>query len=209
MISIDIIDPAIWKGGEEGKIVISEVDTPATLVCDVCMTPSGTFSWVKEDGEIPQDSTQEDNQLTINSVGEDDFGVYICTATNNIQSTIYGNSFAINLIQQGPPAQPTDLKVEASTSVSVTLGWTCGHNGGDENMWFELDISKAGGNYEVYDDNIPVDCSIGERNRPDYRVEGLESETQYIFLIHSVNMFGNDIMSVAHTTTGSVTSYEN
>ena len=121
-------------------MVISVVDTPATLVCDVCMTPSGTFSWVKEDGEIPEDNTQEDNMLTIHSVGEDDFGVYICTATNAIQSIIYRNSFAINLIQQGPPGQATDLAVEASTSVSLTIGWTCGHHGGDDNMWFELYI---------------------------------------------------------------------
>ena len=175
------------------------------------MTPSGTFSWVKEDGEIPQDSTQEDNKLTINSVGEDDFGVYICTATNdNNSQPLYRNSFSINLKQQGAPGQVTDLTVEAHTSVSVTLGWTCGHNGGDDNMWFEIHISVSGGEYELYDENIPADCSIGERNKPDYRVDGLASETQYGFNVTARNNFpGREepegVPSVQHMTVGQST----
>ena len=196
-------------------MVISAVDTPATLVCDVCMTPSGTFSWVKEDGEIPQDSTQENNKLTINSVGEEDFGVYICSAMNVIQSSIFTNSFSVTLKQQGPPVQPTNLTVEASTSVSVTLGWTCGHNGGDDNMWFELFIVLDGGQFEVYDDNIPADCSTGERNRPDYRVDGLESETQFRFNVTARNKFGVAYLHqspvVQHTTVGEeiqITTYD-
>ena len=45
------------------------------------------------------------------------------------------------------------------------------------------------GEYEVYDDNIPADCITGERNRPDYRVEGLESGTKYEFSLRAANKY--------------------
>ena len=116
-------------------------------------------------------------------------------------------TFGIELRTPGPPAQPTNLAIEASTSVSVTLRWTCGHNGGDENMWFELYIrNTTTGVFEANDDNIPAECSIGEIIRPDYRVEGLQSETENTYRIDAVNMYGRELVSspltVQYTTGG-------
>ena len=70
-------------------------------------------------------------------MGEDDFGVYICTASNVIQSTLYSSWFAITLTVQQLPAQSTDVSVEGNTSLSVTLGWTCGENG-----WYDRYFHK-------------------------------------------------------------------
>ena len=133
-----------------------------------------------------------------------DFGNYTCTASNVLQGDIHQSSYIIELIYGGPDTDPTDLTVEASTSVSVTLGWTCGHNGGDDNMWFELYISKSGGEFELYDDNIPADCNRYERNRPDYRVEGLESETEYEIQVWSRNNAGSAMSpaTASHVTSG-------
>ena len=98
-----------------------------------------------------------------------------------------------------------DLTVEAHTSVSVTLGWTCGHNGGDDNMRFELYVSKSGGEFEVYDDSIPADCTRGERNRPDYRVDGLQSGIKYEFEVragneHDLGAALSNRANISHTT---------
>ena len=124
-----------------------------------------------------------------------DFG-RLCLAINELMGADHTVTFGIDLRKPGPPGQPTNTTVEASTSVSVTLGWTCGHNGGDDNMWFELYISNTGiEEFEIYDENIPAECSIGERNRPDYRVDGLESETEYLFRVEPLNMYGREVVS--------------
>ena len=149
------------------------------------MNPWGQFEWTFKGGDLPSNVVQCDNVLTVLSVQLTDFGSYTCTASNVLQGDIHEGSYIFELINSGPDTDPTDLTVMASTSVSVSLRWTCGHNGGDDNMWFELYLSKAGGEYEVYDNKIPAVCSTGERNRPDYRVEGLESDTEYQFQVWS------------------------
>ena len=197
-------DPAIWLSGGITE-VFSQDGNKTTLTCDVCMEPWGQFSWTLEGDTVPGNIAEVDNQLIINAVAQEHFGEYTCTTVNNILGSEYSAHFNIYVSQRGPPGDPTDLTVEASTSVSVTLGWTCGHNGGDDNMWFELYISNAGGKLEIYDDNIPADCSRGERNRPDYRVDGLESEIKYEFEVRAGNE--NDLQAthanptnVLHTT---------
>ena len=169
------------------------------------MEPWGQFSWTLDGDTVPGNIAEVDNQLIINSVTQEHFGEYTCTAVNNILGTEYSAHFYIYLTQRGPPGGPTDLTVMASTSVSVTLGWTCGHNGGDDNMWFELHIRKAGGDFEVYDDNIAADCTRNERNRPDYRVDDMESVTKYEFEVRAGNE--NDLgaalanrANISHTT---------
>ena len=70
---------------------------------------------------------------------------------------------------------------------------------GDANMWFVLYIRNHGQEYEVYDDHIPADCTTGERHKPDYRVSGLESATDYQFEIKSSNSFGRNAAVVPAT----------
>ena len=92
--------------------------------------------------------------------------------------------------RQGDPGEPTDLTVSAHTSVSVTLGWTCGHNGGDDEMVFQMEGKKESEEqFTVYDPAIPARCSIGGRIHPDYRVDGLEGDVKYIFRVSAINRF--------------------
>ena len=184
----------MWAGGGDATVVIAMEGDTATLVCDVCMEPWCTVTWSRPMTGLPKQSSQSDTTLTINTIKQDEFGQYICEVANTIQSVKYSSMFSISVIQQGVPAQPTDLTVEASTSVSVTLGWTCGHNGGDENMWFVLFVVKEG--VVVRIDNITANCAIGGRNRPDYMVTGLESATKYTFLVRGMNKFLHDPDSV-------------
>ena len=199
-----LTDEPLWIGQEEDKHAYSTEGRNVVLVCDVSMNPWGQFEWTFEGGELPSNAVQCGNVLTLLSVQLTDFGNYTCTASHVLQGNIHQSSYIIELIHGGPVTDPTDLRVEASTSVSVTLGWTCEHNGGDDNIWFELYIRQAGGEYEVYDDNIPADCTIGERNRPDYRVEGLESETEYEFQVWSRSSSGPIMLpaTVTHVTSG-------
>ena len=198
--NMKLTDAAFWKGSNEGKNIFSSEGNHVTLLCDVSMNPWGWFEWEFNGGELPTNAAKSDNILTLLSVKNANFGRYTCIAMNELLGLNHSVPFGIELKKRGTPEEPIDITVEASTSVSVTLGWTCGHNGGDDNMWFELYISKVAGDYEVYDDHITADCSIGEKNRPDYRVNGLESETQYTFRIDSVNIFGKESQSVQYTT---------
>ena len=110
---------------------------------------------------------------------EEDFGFYTCTATNTFLSTEFLASFQVQLQLRGPPAQPTDLTVLASTSVSVTLGWTCGHNGGDDNMWFEVRVYETGEQSAISYENVTTKCLGGQQLDPPHRVGGLEADTDY------------------------------
>ena len=135
-------DKAFWKGSVEGQNIFASEGGHVTLECDLCMNPSGQIEWEFNGGELPTNITKSDNTLTLLSVESENFGRYHCLAMNELMGANHTVSFDIELRTLGPPGQPTNTTVEASTSVSVTLGWTCGHNGGDGNMWFELYISN-------------------------------------------------------------------
>ena len=190
------LDKAFWKGAAEGQNIFASEGTYVKLECNVSMNPWGHFEWKFSGGELPTNIVKSNNTLTVLLVTGDNFGRYNCLAINDLIGVNHTVTFGIELRTPGPPGQPINTTVEASTSVGVTLGWTCGHNGGDDNIWFVLYISdKATAEFEVYDQNIPAECSIGERNRPDYRVEGLESLTEYIFRVESLNIYGREDVS--------------
>ena len=181
------VDPAMWDG-EVAPAFAGEGDN-VTLLCDVCMNPWGQFTWTYDDGELPP-NIQYNNSITLLSLTAEHFGVYYCHAENTIESRVFRMIFALEVSRQGDPGEPTDLTVSAHTSVSVTLGWTCGHNGGDEEMVFQMEGRKESEEqFTVYDPAIPARCSIGGRIDPDYRVDDLEGEVKYIFRISAINRF--------------------
>ena len=62
-----------------------------TFQCNATSNPSPTLSWTKNGNAINQSSNNivlsEDNQtLTINNVQRNDAGIYVCNATNNVNS---------------------------------------------------------------------------------------------------------------------------
>ena len=62
-----------------------------TFQCNATGNPSPTLSWTKDDNLINQSSNNivlsEDSQtLTINNVQRNDAGIYLCNATNNVNS---------------------------------------------------------------------------------------------------------------------------
>ena len=179
-------DPAIWAGSENVKFA-GEGDT-VTLVCDVCMNPIGTYSWIFTAGSLPP-STQNGNQLIIHGIQLEHFGVYICKVESRVESLSvnFVETFPIELRLQGVPGQPTNLTVEASTSVSVTLTWKCGHNGGDDNMWFEVTVYQEGA--EIRKDVVRDTCAIENVIDPPHRIGGLDSDTQYSFHVLATNKF--------------------
>ena len=129
------VDPAMWDG-DVVPIFAGEGDN-VTLMCDVCMNPWGRFTWTYDGGDLPP-NIQYNNSITLLSLDFENFGVYFCHAENTIDSREFSTMFAQGVDLQGAPGQPTDLTVSAHTSVSVTLGWTCGHDGGDTEMVFQM-----------------------------------------------------------------------
>ena len=75
----------MWAGGGDATVVIAKEGDTATLVCDVCMEPWGTVTWSRPTSGLPTKSSQSDKTLTIFSMTQDEFGLYICEASNTIQ----------------------------------------------------------------------------------------------------------------------------
>ncbi|KAI6183631.1 hypothetical protein M3Y97_00509100 [Aphelenchoides bicaudatus] len=61
---------------EEAKF---EEESEAVIVCPVFTVPGSTVSWSKQDGDLPEDSVQNGNKLTIPSFNDEAVGVYTCT----------------------------------------------------------------------------------------------------------------------------------
>ena len=162
------------------------------------MNPWGQFTWTYEGGDLPP-NVQENNSITLLSLKSKDFGSYVCEAENTIGFTNFRLAFTLEVNLLGPPGKPSNLTVEAITSVSVTLGWTCGHNGGDDNIWFQVEIKMAGGKFELYNSAIEATCDERSRIDPDFRVDGLESSTNYAFRVSALNRFIN-IEQAPYTT---------
>ena len=171
---------------EQDTIWFAPVGGNVTLVCDVCMNPWGQFVWEFEGGDLPNNA-QEDNKLIITYLDEDDFGFYTCSARNTFLTTEVFGSFELELQLRGPPAQPKDLTVLTSTSVSASLGWTCGHNGGDDHMWFELHVYETGEQNAISNENVTTTCLRGQQLDPPHRVGGLEADTDYTFTVSARN----------------------
>ena len=62
-----------------------------TFLCNATSNPSPTLSWTKDGNLINQSFnnivlSQDSQTLTINNVQRDDAGIYVCNATNNVNS---------------------------------------------------------------------------------------------------------------------------
>ena len=194
---------SIWTGGETFEFT-GEGDN-VTLVCDVCMNPIGAYSWTFANGSLPP-STQNGNQLIIHSAELQHFGFYICQVENSVEElgVNFVETFPIELRLQGRPGKPENLTVEARTSVSMTLTWKCGHNGGDDNMWFEVTIYQE--EAEIRKDTVRDTCEMAEIIDPPYRIHDLQDETAYKFEVIATNRFVDMDQTLEIATTQSSTS---
>ena len=121
------------------------------------------------------------NQLVLNNLQLEQFGTYNCIVTNTINNIEETRSFQIMLKERGPPETPTELTVTSTTSISVTLTWLPGFNGGYKDTTFSLRYKRQGStsSWRVLD-KLRGDLQS-------YTLSTLDSNTQYEFRLFSTN----------------------
>ena len=110
----------------------------------------------------------------------EEFGFYECTVQNTIVGEMYNTSHEVELIARGPPFPPYNLTVKSQTSVSVSLSWQPGFDGGYEDTTFILTYRPENSSEKVEHDAIQgIVNSI--------QVKQLESFTNYAFVLIATN----------------------
>ncbi|XP_070186761.1 cell adhesion molecule CEACAM5-like [Littorina saxatilis] len=93
-------------------------DEPLSVTCDATCLPSCTFTWTKNEVTSPVSST---SQLTLASVGTDDEGTYVCTATNSKGS----NTVYFELVVDAVPSTPAFSVQPSSFTLGDKVNVTC------------------------------------------------------------------------------------
>ena len=99
---------------------------------------------------------------------------------NTIVGEMYNTSHEIELIPRGPPFPPYNLTLKSHTSVSVSLSWQPGFDGGYEETKFILTYRPENSSEKVEHDAIQ-----GLENN--IQVNPLESSTNYAFVLIATN----------------------
>lgn len=144
-------------------ISISAVDvgSRAIIPCKVSARPEPEFHWLRNglklienekysfytsaSSEVPDEYEQ---RLQIESVQDEDFGDYVCRATNGNG----GDNATIELRKKSLPFVPKDLQKLSSTAHSIRLSWNPQFDGGF-NQTFTLEARKV----DPLTGNVPED----------------------------------------------------
>jgi hypothetical protein len=171
------------------------------LTCIAEGNPAPTINWyTPSDALVISDSTKYTTRnmetsadkvvgykvtgtLTIYAVdSEKDYGQYTCSAFNGIAEE---DILKINLTLSRKPDSPTEVRSSEKTSDSITVSWTAGYDGG-EDQWFIVSYLKTNSeDSEVFSDPI-----TGGENM--YTVTGLEGYTEYEVRVYAENKFGRN-----------------
>ncbi|XP_072048951.1 nephrin-like [Amphiura filiformis] len=175
----------------------------ASLECIGIGHPEPTLKWYTSEG-IPINSggkisiiettlgsgqingTLKMSLLNIRQVSRDDYGVYVCNASNGIGYDVH----RINLTGLAKPFPPNDVRIVTgeSETTALTVRWTSGHNGG-VNQWFIIKYYKDEENEEeLYSGTVKETSDVDYK----YQINGLTSGIAYYIRVISGNMIGNN-----------------
>lgn len=169
----------------------SERDEKGRLVCRVQAAPKPSFVWARAQkalnntqigGKYLIESRQIDpltyeSILLVDKVESNDYGLYECRATNEIGTSREN----IRLDVTSKPDAPLSLNVLNTTHDSVSLAWTPGFDGGLKTT-YQLRYREANAASYHYYDGLP--------NVYKLVIEGLKSNTIYLFSISAMNNLG-------------------
>ncbi|XP_022239800.1 nephrin-like [Limulus polyphemus] len=184
--------------GEEGRTV--------RLICRAEAAPNVSFTWSKDGDSLSREEfvkmrfSQQDlslgetlweSTLFVNSLNVNDFGIYECTAKNEMGR----DEIRINLRKRDRPDPPNDLSVKNVTHNSVSLIWAPGFDGGYQQQ-FRIRFRTVSSSEYAYSSYLPGNASKAVINV-------LNPETEYIFEIMSRNIIGKSGYSeqIAHART--------
>jgi dystroglycan 1 len=93
-VTITVEAPAVVPLSRQSRMV--SVGSAVTLACQARGNPAPTVTWSRRDGELPRNHQSRDGLLIIPAIREEDFGEYICSASNR-----FGSAEGIIVLQSG------------------------------------------------------------------------------------------------------------
>ncbi|XP_078371749.1 fibroblast growth factor receptor 4-like [Oculina patagonica] len=122
---LDVLeDPVIVNPNKESQTLSVKLGKPWNITCQATGNPVPTVEWKRENGNksmSPKEHSSKGAVLSIDSVSEDDFGVYFCVAVNS-KNVAYAY---VKLVSADPPPSeqpPQGLKQEIIIALSVVGG---------------------------------------------------------------------------------------
>jgi hypothetical protein len=170
----------------------SEKNEKGRLVCRVQAAPKPSFTWARASkilnnthngGKYLIESRQIDpltyeSVLMVDKVESSDYDSYECRAENELGAS----KATIRLEVTSKPDAPLSLNILNTTHGSVSLAWTPGFDGGLKTT-YQLRYREANGASYRYVDSLPNVYKVD--------IEGLKSNTLYLFSIMAMNNLGN------------------
>ncbi|XP_037082293.1 nephrin-like isoform X2 [Pollicipes pollicipes] len=177
----------------------AEIGGNAHITCQARGAPNVTFRWSKlgvdigdqEDNKYQLEYTQLDlvtwqSVLKIKDVQASDYATYECVAHNELSS----RRQELVLGRPSSPDPPMGLKAVNVSHDAVTLSWYPGFDGGLPQT-FRIRYSA------VSDKTKFSYAQVQPSNATHFRVEGLASDTAYIFAVKGYNRRGESTYSLA------------
>ncbi|MEE6510570.1 hypothetical protein FKM82_030474 [Ascaphus truei] len=184
--------PEIQKGVHLSKVAVpGDGKSAAGLVCKAEGIPSVAFSWAKNgvslDPKNPRYSAKTLHEVSVhtstliiaNVSAVQDYALFTCTAANALGV----DSFSIQLVSTSRPDPPSGVKVLSSTHNSVTLGWSAGFDGGEEQKFRVRYRWHDAGSF-MYVDVFPPQATV-------FTITGLKTGTTYNFSVNAINALGD------------------
>jgi len=169
----------------------SNKNEKARLTCRVQAAPQPTFVWSrngkilnisqsggKYSAEIRKiDPLTYESVLMVEKVETSDYGLYECKSENELGPSREN----IRLDVTSKPDAPLSLNILNTTHDTVTLAWTPGFDGGLK-ATYRIRYREYSASRYQYSDGVP--------NAHKLTIEGLKTNTQYLFSIMAANKLG-------------------
>ncbi|XP_059141660.1 nephrin-like isoform X2 [Physella acuta] len=176
-----VIDPSLEfskSAGDKGSVV--------NLKCRIQGVPDVSVTWSRNNNPILADSKYKlklekskmvnyESTLQIRDLKTEDYGAYVCTATNSKGSI----SHSVTLAETSRPYPPYNIEFNNATSNSITISWKPSFNGGLPQS-FRVRYKPVDARGYVYVDVRPYGATT-------YKIKGLELGTEYELTVLAFN----------------------
>ncbi|KAI8775331.1 nephrin [Biomphalaria glabrata] len=177
--------PVIDKSPEIGRSA-GEKGSTVNLKCIAQGVPRIVFTWSRNNNplhsshkykiEITNTSLMHfESTLQVKDLDSEDYGAYVCTATNSKGS----DSRSITLTGTSKPNPPYYIEFVNATSNSITITWKPGFDGGLPQS-FRVRYNQAGSVNYKFADVVPYGATI-------FTIKGLELGTLYTITVRASN----------------------
>lgn len=205
--STEEIPPPIIELGPANQTLL--LKSTATMPCRAVGTPNPKVNWHKDGALVKLGSriTMASNgTLFIEDLQISDSGLYTCIASSESGNTSWSAALTVSsstTLHSTPdiaalPQNPSKPRIVNTTSNSVTLTWSPGHEGQSKIIGY---------NIEYFSSNLNTGWVLAASGITDdtYTVIDLKPDTNYVFLVRAENSQGlslpGPMSDVAHTVT--------